>query len=117
MSLTPSPVPSLMPLNPFAELLIFIMFFESKISIGSSLYLLFLSLNFLFVEPFFSSFCFKHVYNCSLKYFDHNCLKISDFNNPATLISVSLVLIHFEIFLALGLMHDNQLQPGHFPII
>ena len=72
------------------------------ISIGSSLYLLFLSLNFLFVETIF--FFVSQAYDCSLKHFYHNCLKISDSNSLITLILAPfdcLVLIHFEIFLVL----------------
>lgn len=71
-----------------------------------------------FAETFLSFFhLFKGIYNCSVKHFDDDYLKIFDnFNISIIMVLASvnyIFLIQVEILLVLGIMTYFPIKPGH----
>lgn len=74
--------------------------------------------NLLLLDERLSFFLFQASLYCLLKHFMMVALKSSSSNSDICvillLVSIDCLLIHFEIFLVLGMMWDFQLYPGYF---
>lgn len=99
---------SILLLSPSIEFFFWLLYFSIwKFPFGSSLHFL------IFAKNFYFFICFKHICNCSIKYFYDGCFKSSNMSNISVIYGCQLLIIlffffvlQFGIFLILDRKHD-----------